>query len=140
VGRAGWAAFGVTMVFMVCSATLMLAMPRFLVGLFMDVHMPANAHVVDLAVAFLTVAALFQLVDGAQAVGAGMLRGIHDTTVPMLFAALGYWAIGFATAILFGFHLGWGGVGVWIGLAAGLAMTAVLMMTRWARRERLGLV
>ena len=140
VARAGWTAFGVTMGFMVCLATLMLAAPRFLVGLFIDVHTPANAHVVSLAVAFLTVAALFQLVDGAQAVGAGMLRGIHDTTVPMAFAAIGYWVIGFGTAVLFGFRLGWGGVGVWVGLAAGLAAAAVLMMTRWSRREKLGLI
>jgi MATE family multidrug resistance protein len=140
VARAGWAAFGVTMAFMLCPATLMLAAPRFLVGLFMDVYAPANAPVVGYAVAFLTVAALFQLVDGAQAVGAGMLRGIHDTAVPMLFAGFGYWVIGFGTAMLFAFHFGWGGVGVWIGLATGLASVSVLMMTRWARRERLGLV
>jgi multidrug resistance protein, MATE family len=140
VGRAGWSAFAVTMAFMILSAGLMLAAPRFLVGLFMDVHAPANAHVVALAVSFLTVAALFQLVDGAQAVGAGMLRGIHDTAVPMLFAGLGYWVMGFGTAILFAFHWGWGGVGVWTGLAVGLATAAVLMMTRWSRRERLGLI
>ena len=140
VARAGWAAFGVTMLFMLVPATLMLVAPRFLVGLFMDVHNPANAHVVTLAIAFLTVAALFQIVDGAQAVGAGMLRGIHDTAVPMIFAALGYWGVGLGTAVLFGFHLGWGGVGVWIGLATGLASVSVLMMTRWARRERLGLI
>jgi MATE family multidrug resistance protein len=140
VARAGWAAFAVTMAFMLFPATLMLAGPRLLVGLFMDADAPANAHVVHLAVAFLTVAALFQLVDGAQAVGAGMLRGIHDTTMPMAFAAIGYWVIGFGTAILFGFRLGWGGVGIWIGLAAGLATAAVLIMRRWSRRERLGLV
>src|SRR6202008_1938603 len=61
IARAGWAAFGWTMAFMMCSATLMLSAPRFLVGLFMNVHDPANGHVVALAVAFLTVAALFQL-------------------------------------------------------------------------------
>ncbi|WP_019831390.1 MATE family efflux transporter [Sphingomonas sp. PR090111-T3T-6A] len=140
VARAGWAAFGLTMLFMICLASMMLLAPRFLVGLFLDVHNPANAHVVGLAVAFLTVAALFQIVDGAQAVGAGMLRGIHDTAVPMLFAAFGYWGVGLGTAILFAFHFGWGGVGVWIGLATGLASVAVLMMARWARRERLGLI
>jgi MATE family multidrug resistance protein len=140
VARAGWAAFGLTMLFMICLAALMLLAPRFLVGLFLDVHNPANAHVVGLAVAFLTVAALFQLVDGAQAVGAGMLRGIHDTAVPMIFAAFGYWGIGLGTAVLFAFHWGWGGVGVWTGLATGLASVSVLMMARWARREKLGLI
>jgi len=86
------------------------------------------------------VAALFQWVDGAQSVGAGMLRGLHDTAMPMVFAGVGYWVIGLGTALLFGFGLHWGGLGIWIGLAAGLATAAALMMTRWMRREALGLV
>jgi MATE family multidrug resistance protein len=121
-------------------AGLMLIAPRLLVGLFMDVHDPANAHVVALAVSFLTVAALFQWVDGAQSVGAGILRGLHDTAMPMVFAGAGYWVVGLGTALFFGFRLGWGGVGIWIGLAAGLATASVLMVTRWVRREALGLV
>lgn len=140
VARAGRVAFGMTMAFMVCTATLMLAFPRALVSLFMDVRNPANAHVVALAVSFLAVAALFQLVDGAQAVGAGMLRGLQDTAVPMAFAALGYWGIGLGTAILFAFYLGWGGIGIWFGLAIGLASVATLMIGRWMLRGRLELI
>ncbi len=140
IARAGWTAFVITIAFMLVPATLMLAAPRFLVGLFMDADDPANAHVVELACSFLTVAALFQLVDGAQAVGAGMLRGIHDTAMPMLFAAFGYWIVGFGTAILFGFHFGWGGIGIWTGLATGLASVSVLVIGRWMRRDRLKLV
>jgi MATE family multidrug resistance protein len=96
--------------------------------------------VITLAVAFLGIAALFQIVDGAQAVGAGMLRGLHDTTVPMAFALFGYWVAGIGVALWLGFGLGWGGVGIWSGLAAGLAVVSVLMLVRWTRRERLGLV
>ncbi len=140
IARAGWTAFAITMAFMAVPAGLMLLAPRLLVGLFMDVSNPVNAHVAALTVSFLTVAALFQWVDGAQAVGAGMLRGLHDTAMPMLFAGVGYWVIGLGTALLFGFGLGWGGVGIWIGLAAGLATAATLMVTRWMRREALGLV
>jgi MATE family multidrug resistance protein len=44
------------------------------------------------------------------------------------------------TAVALGFGLGWGGVGIWTGLAAGLSVVAVLMLIRWTRRERLGLV
>ncbi len=69
-----------------------------------------------------------------------MLRGLHDTRVPMWLALAGYWAFGFPLAIVFAFPLGFEGVGVWIGLAAGLAMTAVLLVWRWMRRERLGLM
>jgi MATE family multidrug resistance protein len=82
---------------------------------------------------------LFQIVDGAQVVGAGMLRGLHDTRVPMLYAAFGYWVVGLGVGVGLGFGLGWGGVGIWIGLAAGLAMVSLLMIARWMRRERLGL-
>jgi MATE family multidrug resistance protein len=68
-----------------------------------------------------------------------MLRGLHDTRVPMICAAIGYWVIGLATGVGLGFGLGWQGVGIWIGLASGLASVAVLLLARWLRRERLGL-
>ena len=101
--------------------------------------MPANEGAIRLAVSFLIVAAFFQIFDGAQVVAAGMLRGLHDTRVPMIYAAIGYWVIGLATGVGLGFGLGWEGVGIWIGLAAGLAVVAVLMLARWIRRDRLGL-
>jgi MATE family multidrug resistance protein len=58
----------------------------------------------------------------------------------MVYAALGYWGIGLVTGVGLGFGLGWEGVGIWIGLAAGLAAVAVMLLVRWARRERLGLL
>lgn len=140
IARAGNIALAVTVAFMLCTTTLVLLFPRHLVGLFMNAGDPANAHVVALAISFLTVAALFQLFDGTQAVGAGMLRGLHDTAMPMLFSALGYIGVGLGSSILFGFHFGWGGVGIWIGLALGLAATATMLITRWAARGRLGLI
>jgi MATE family multidrug resistance protein len=140
VARAGWTSFVMATGFMALMALLMWAMPHHLVGIFLDPADPANAGVVPLAVAFLGMAALFQIVDGAQAVGAGMLRGLHDTKVPMAFALFGYWVAGMGTAVGLGFGLGWDGVGIWAGLAAGLAVVSVLMLARWSRRERLGLM
>ena len=140
VGRAGWTAFILGVSFMAAMAVLMLAIPYQLVTLFLDPADPANAKVIPLAVSFLFVAALFQIFDGAQAVGAGMLRGIHDTRVPMIYAAFGYWAIGLTTGVVLAFELGWEGLGIWVGLATGLAVVAVLMLVRWIRRDRLGLV
>ena len=140
IARAGWTSFALGEAFMLAMALVMLAMPHFLVHAFLDESDPRNAEVIALAVSFLAVAALFQIVDGAQAVGAGMLRGLHDTTVPMIYAALGYWVIGLGTGIWLAFGLGWGGIGIWIGLAIGLAVVAMLMVTRWVRRERLGLL
>lgn len=140
ITRAGWTAWLLGVGFMTCTAVLLLVAPRPIVGLFIDAHVRANAPVIDLAVAFLGIAALFQIVDGAQAVGAGMLRGLHDTTVPMLFAAFGYWVVGLGVAVGLGFHLRWGGIGIWVGLASGLAVVAVLMLVRWLRRDAVGLL
>lgn len=140
IGRAGWVAWTLGVAFMAITGIVMVAVPRLLIGGFIDSGDPANAEVVRLAVSFLALAALFQIVDGAQAVGAGMLRGLQDTTIPMLFAAVGYWVIGLACGSWLAFSLGWAGVGIWIGLALGLAIVAVLMTARWAMRERIGLV
>ena len=57
----------------------------------------------------------------------------------MIYAALSYWVIGLSVGLGLGFGLDWQGLGIWTGLAAGLAVVAVLMITRWMRRERLGL-
>jgi len=140
IGRAGWTSFTMGVGFMSLMAVLMWAFPHSLVGIFLDPAEPANAPVISLAVSFLALAALFQIVDGAQAVGAGMLRGLHDTTVPMAYALFGYWVIGLGVAVWLGFGLSWDVVGIWTGLAAGLAVVAVLMITRWMRRDRLGLM
>ncbi len=83
---------------------------------------------------------MFQIVDGAQVLGAGMLRGLHDTRVPMIYAAIGYWGVGLPCGAWLAFRADWRGVGIWSGLAIGLAVVAVLMMQRWARRAPLGLV
>jgi MATE family multidrug resistance protein len=125
--------------FMAGMALLMFLFPKQLIALFLDFDDPANAAVIPLALTFLSVAALFQIFDGAQAVGAGMLRGLHDTTIPMVFAAIGYWVIGLGVGVGLGFGLGWGGLGIWLGLATGLATVATLMIVRWTRRETLGL-
>jgi MATE family multidrug resistance protein len=139
ITRAGWTAWILGVGFMTFTACLLWATPRTFVGLFLDTHSPADAAVVRLAISFLAIAAIFQIVDGAQAVGAGMLRGLHDTKIPMLFAGFGYWVVGLGVALWLGFHRHMGGVGIWIGLASGLAVVAVLMLARWLRRDAIGL-
>ena len=138
MARSGWTAWVVGVGFMASMAAIMWIFPRELVGLFLD-DTTENARVIALAVTFLAVAAVFQIFDGAQVVGAGMLRGLHDTRVPMLFALLGYWGIGLGAGAWLAFARGWGGVGIWIGLAIGLAIVAVLMIGRWSIRERIAL-
>lgn len=133
VRRAGWSAFALGVGFMAAMSGVMWLAPFPLVAAFMDTGLPANAAVLALTVHFLTLAALFQVVDGAQAVAAGMLRGLHDTRVPMVLAALGYWVLGIPLSAWFAFGLGWGGTGVWLGLLAGLGAAAVLLTLRWWR-------
>lgn len=139
-GRAGWLALGIGNIFALGTAALLIGAPRFLIGGFIDVDTPANAEVVNLAVSFLAIAALFQLVDATQAIGAGVLRGLQDTRVPMIFAAVGYWVIGIGIGTVLAFPLKLEGVGLWIGLASGLGVVAIMLVWRWSRRERLGLV
>jgi MATE family multidrug resistance protein len=135
--RAGWAAWMLGVGFMAASALTMLTIPRVLIGAFLDLNDPANLAVVTLTVQLLACAALFQIADGAQAVSAGMLRGLHDTRVPMLLAAVGYWVLGVPFGAFLAFGLGLGGVGVWLGMAAGLMIVAGLLTRRWVKLSRI---
>jgi len=138
VTRAGWTAWVVGVAFMGVMALIMWSMPHRLVVLFLE-DVPQNALVIGLAVSFLRVAAAFQLVDGAQVIGAGMLRGLHDTRWPLIFALVGYWGVGLGIGAWLAFGADWKGVGIWIGLASGLAVVAAMMLARWLMRHRLGL-
>ncbi len=140
IRRSGWAAYILGVGFMASMATLIWIFPHALAGIFIDPELAGNTEVLNLAASFLGIAAIFQIVDGAQVVGAGMLRGLHDTKWPMLFAAFGYWVIGIGVGAGLAFWAGWDGVGIWIGLAAGLAIVALLVLLRWLRREALGLL
>jgi len=138
ITRAGWTAWVMGVAFMGTMALGMWIFPRELVTLFLD-DVPANATVIALAVSFLKVAAAFQLVDGAQVIGAGMLRGLHDTRWPLIFALIGYWGVGLGIGAWLAFAADWKGVGIWIGLASGLAAVAALMLARWVLRDWIGL-
>ena len=136
---AGQAAFWMVIAFMSISAILMVLFPAQLIGIFIDIAKPENAETLRLGIVFLFFAAMFQLFDGAQAVLLGMLRGLHDTKMPMLFAALGYWCVGMPVGLWLAFKADWQGAGVWTGLLAGLAAVSLMLGARWLRRGTLGL-
>ena len=138
ITRAGWTALALGVAFMSVMALAIWLFPSELVTLFLE-REAGNERVIGLAVSFLTVAAAFQIFDGAQVVAAGMLRGLHDTRVPMLIAAFGYWVIGIGAGMGLAFWARWEGVGLWTGLAIGLGLAAVLLIWRWTLRERLAL-
>ncbi len=118
-------------VFALVMMVVYLAIPEQMVGLFVAPDDPARPEILEVGSKFLIVAALFHLVDGAQVVALGLLRGLHDTRRPMVYAALSYWAVGIPVSYVMGFVLGWGGVGIWLGLVVGLTLAAALMLGRF---------
>ncbi len=140
IRKAGWMSLMLGTSFMVVSCLAFLLFGYPIASFFLNPEIEANANAIGLAVSFLAVAGIFQLVDGAQVTAAHALRGLSDTKVPMVLAIVGYWMIGLPTSYVLGLVLDWRGVGIWIGLAAGLSFAAIVLVTRFAMRERLGLL
>ncbi|MGF1609527.1 MAG: MATE family efflux transporter [Kiloniellales bacterium] len=136
IGRAGWVALAIGAGFSCLSAGAFLLIPEALADVFLDLSRPDSRAVMLLTASYLGIAALFQLMDGAQVVAAGALRGLKDTRVPSLIAVIGYWPIGFVAAYLLAFHGGLEGQGIWLGLASGLTVVAVLLVRRFHSRSR----
>jgi multidrug resistance protein, MATE family len=131
VSRAGWTSFGIGVGFMACMSLIMLAIPQHLVGAFLTTGDADTETVRTLAVTFMAYAALFQIVDGAQSVAGGMLRGLQDTKIPVIIGGTGYWLVGMPVGLLLAFTYDFKGEGVWIGLASGLAFVAIALIWRW---------
>lgn len=129
--RAAKASFLVVISVALTSAIILISMPNFLVGLFLEESNPDGVDVLVYAVPLVMVAATFQLVDSIQAVASGLLRGIKDMRMSMAIAIFAYWIAGMPLAYIFGFKLQMGGVGVWIGLAVGLGFAAIFMTARF---------
>ena len=128
IRHAGLAGFAVMAACECVSCALMLFAPNTIAGLFTQV--PA---VIALSASLLTLAAIFQFVDGTQVVAMGCLRGLQDTRVPMLLAILSYWLLGVPLGAWLAFGRGLGVQGIWIGLMAGLTVAALLLTTRFLR-------
>ena len=131
VKRAGVMATGLGIVFMT-AMTLAVILARFAIArFFFGEAAESGGAVIDLTATLLMVGATFFVADGIQTVAAGALRGMNDTRIPLLFAAISYWLIGFAAAYGLAFHTGFGAIGVWIGLSCGTAIYAVLLILRF---------
>jgi len=137
--RAAMVALALGALFMLAAAALLWSAPRMLIGFYLDLGDAGNQGLIAVALQLFVIAALFQLFDGVQVVAAGALRGYRDTAVPMLIAAIGYWAIGFAGGWLLAFPLGLGAIGLWLGLAVGLAIVAIALSLRLRAQARLHL-
>ena len=94
----------------------------------------ANADAtIELAATLLAIGATLFVTDGLQATAVGALRGLKDTRVPLLFAAISYWLIGFSSAYALAFYTPFGAIGVWIGLSLGTVVYATLLVLRFRR-------
>jgi multidrug resistance protein, MATE family len=131
--RAGWVAVALGAAFMAAMALALLVGAAAIARVFLDPADALSPQVAALGATLLVVAGIFQMADGVQVVAAGALRGLADTRVPMVFAALGYWGLGLPAGLALGWGVGIGPPGIWVGLAIGLAVVAVLMLARWRR-------
>ena len=126
---AGWTAIGLGTGFMACAAAAFLLAPRAILGIF-----TIDGGVVEVGLSLITFVALFQIFDGLQGVTTGALRGLGDTRTPMLLNLAGHWMLGLPVGYLLCFAIGWGVVGLWIGLSTGLIVVGGLVTAIWWRR------
>lgn len=133
MARGARMATGLSVGFSVIAVAWFLIWPEPLIDAFLQKDEAARAQIMAIGVGLLGMAALFQLVDGLQAIGLGVLRGLQDTAVPMWLAAFSYWGLGIPCSYVLGFVLGYEGLGVWAGLVIGLGLASVLLNFRFWR-------
>lgn len=136
--RAAVTVVAISCIISLAGGILFALMPQTLGSLFINVNAPDAAALLSIAGHFVIVAGAFQLVDGLQAIAAGLLRGLKDARVPMILALISYWPIGFLFAWILAFPVGLGGIGIWLGFLVGLGAAAVFLTARFyilVRRE-----
>jgi MATE family multidrug resistance protein len=126
VRQAGFTTIIIAICFMAMSGIVFIVFRNLLPMLYIE-----NEAVITIASSLLVIAALFQLSDGVQAVGIGILRGLTDVKIPTAITFIAYWIVGLPTGYLLGFNLGYDVEGVWIGLLAGLTTSAILLTLRF---------
>lgn len=130
-GLSGWTALVMGAAFMSLAGISFLVFPSLIIRAF-----TAEPEVISAGTSLLFVAAFFQLFDGVQVVATGILRGTGDTRTPMLSNLVGHWFLGLPVGVVFGFVLGWGVVGIWVGLSLGLIAVGIVLLFVWRRRVR----
>lgn len=129
--EAGMVAFGMVAAFMFMCALLFFVLRFSLPLLYID-----DPQVISLAASLLVLAGLFQLSDGIQVVGLGVLRGLEDVKVPTIVTFLAYWGLGLPLGYFLAFTMGFAEKGIWIGLLVGLTLTAGMLLYRFDRLSK----
>ena len=125
-----WAALIISLAVSLLAIIVFLGIPNFLISAFLNPEELSANLIMKIGVSLLAFAALFQLVDGGQALAIHLLRGLHDTTIPMYLAIISYWIIGLPIGYLLSFHYYFGPQGIWLGLVLGLGSACVFLFTR----------
>ncbi|MBU7586634.1 MAG: MATE family efflux transporter [Nostoc sp. TH1S01] len=131
VGLAGYVGISLGALSMAIAGLIFWLFPKLIVSLYLDIDNPNNQNVVYLAEKLLAVAAIFQIVDGIQVSASGALRGLKDTRVPMLIGIFAYWCVGLLIGYALGIWFDYGTIGLWWGLAIGLASAAIVLTWRF---------
>jgi len=126
VRLSGLVSFGCGAVVMATGAVTFLLAPHWLPRIYGE-----HPDVLAVAVPLLFVAGFFQLSDGVQGVGAGVLRGAGDTVFPFVANVVGHYGVGFPVAFTLGIRMGHGITGLWWGLACGLTAVALSLFSRF---------
>ena len=129
--RAGRVGILTAVVAMIPSILVFTFLGREVIGLYIDLSLPEHDKVLEYGIAFLQIAALFQIVDALQVTASNSLRGLKQTRVAMNLAMIAYWFIGAPICVLLCFWVGLEGAGLWYGLTVGLATAAILLTIRF---------
>lgn len=129
--EAGMVVYAMAMIFMFTTALIFVAFKDFLPTLYID-----DPEVVSLSASLLVIAGFFQLSDGAQVIGLGVLRGMEDVKIPTLVTLVAYWVIGLPLGYLLAFNFGFAEKGIWYGLLIGLSVTAFLLYFRFRKLSK----
>ena len=124
--RSGFASFLLVFILMIVSALVFIIFRNYLPVLYVD-----DSSVINIASTLLIIAGLFQISDGIQAVGLGILRGIKDIKKPTIVTFISYWIISIPLSYFLGIEYGYGVYGIWIGLSVGLTLAAIFHVTRF---------
>ena len=130
--RAGFAAIALAAIFMALMTLVVIASRFEIARLFLGDAF-ATGPAAEMAALLLIVGATFFVCDGVQTAAAGSLRGLNDTRMPLVFAVISFWLIGFTVSYVLGFPLRLGAVGVWIGLSCSVVVFAAFLILRFRR-------
>lgn len=132
VRRSGFSAIVLSTSIMFCSGIILILFRKLIPSIYID-----DNDVIAVASNLLIIAAMFQISDGLQATGIGILRGLTDVRIPLILSFGAYWLLGIPSGYLFGFILNFGAVGVWLGSFVGLTSLGVILLVRFNRNTKI---